>query len=633
MVFHIRPIYLMNNKNLQTIKKIFAFSHDAVASIIAWFCAYQLRFNFEIPADQLISFFKSLPFVAVIQVISFYFFGLYRGVWRFASLIDLKRIVFSVCISLLFFNATFFMLKPAFFIPRSVLIIDLLLLILMMGGSRFIYRAIKEHHIYMPFRFKGEPVVIIGSNQSAIALAKELSLTSKWHVVGLVDNDKSLHGREISGFKILGNIDDLSKIQSRLGFSKAIFADHSLSAENRRAIFRHFKELDIQIFTSPAADDLVSGRFSISEIRPVEVEDLLGRDIVSLDTSKMLNLITNQPVLITGAGGSIGSELCRQIIKFKPSALICYDISESSLYQLEQEFHALTPDTNLICLVGDIKNEKRLDNILSNLKPTLVFHAAAYKHVPLMEENNVAEAFNNNVLGTYILAKACQKAYVSRFVFISTDKAVNPTNVMGASKRMAEMICQGLQKGKRTKFLTVRFGNVLGSSGSVIPKFREQIKLGGPVTVTHPDVTRYFMSIPEAAQLVMQAGAIGKGGEIFILDMGEPIKIVDLARDMIRLSGFLDDEIKIEFIGLRPGEKLYEELLADDEKTIPTEFNKLRIAKARNFDSSLLPRLLSWIDSIQDLDELNIKKEIRQWINEYSQELNIPRSKTQAKKL
>ncbi len=623
----------MNNKNLQTIKKIFAFSHDAVASIIAWFCAYQLRFNFEMPPDQLISFFKSFPFVVVIQVSSFYFFGLYRGVWRFASLIDLKRIIFSVCISLLFFNAVFFMLKPDFLIPRSVLIIDLLLIILMMGGSRFIYRAIKEHHIYMPFRFKGEPVVIIGSNQSAIALSKELSLTSKWHVVGLVDNDKSLHGREISGFKILGNIDDLSKIQSRLGFSKAIFADHSLSAENRRSIFRHFKELDIQIFTSPAADDLVSGRFSISEIRPIEMEDLLGRDIINLDTSKMLDLITNQPVLISGAGGSIGSELCRQIIKFKPSALICYDISESSLYQLEQELHTLIPDTSLICLVGDVKNEKRLHSILSNFKPTLVFHAAAYKHVPLMEENNVAEAFNNNVLGTYILAKACQKANVSRFVLISTDKAVNPTNVMGASKRMAEMICQGLQKEKGTKFLTVRFGNVLGSSGSVIPKFREQIKLGGPLTVTHPDVTRYFMSIPEAAQLVMQASAIGTGGEIFILDMGEPIKIVDLARDMIRLSGFMDDEIKIEFVGLRPGEKLNEELLADDEKTIPTEFNKLRIAKARNFDSGLLPHLLRWIDSIQDLDELNIKKEIRQWINEYSQELNISSSKTRAKKL
>jgi FlaA1/EpsC-like NDP-sugar epimerase len=332
----------------------------------------------------------------------------------------------------------------------------------------------------------------------------------------------------------------------------------------------------------------------------------------------MLNLIGNQVILVTGAGGSIGSELCRQIVKFNPKIVMCFDISEAALHQLEQDLDISSANINLIYLVGDVKNKKRIDNILSIYKPSLVFHAAAYKHVPLMEDHNVIEAFNNNVLGTYVLAKACQEAHVNKFIFISTDKAVNPTNVMGASKRMAEMICQGLQEKKGTKFLTVRFGNVLGSSGSVIPKFRDQIKAGGPITVTHPDVTRYFMSIPEASQLVMQAGLIGMGGEIFVLEMGEPIKIVDLAKDMIRLSGLQKDEIKIEFIGLRPGEKLYEELLADSEHTLPTPYDKLRIAQARNFNSNLLAQLISWINTIENYDEDRIKEELVSWVSDYS---------------
>ncbi len=372
----------------------------------------------------------------------------------------------------------------------------------------------------------------------------------------------------------------------------------------------------------------MSGRVSVSQIRKVEVEDLLGRETVSLDNAGLQLLIENDVVLVSGAGGSIGSELCRQILKYNPSQLICFDISEYALYQLEQELLQLTIKTKLIFVTGDVKNAQRVKYLLSQHQPKVVFHAAAYKHVPLMETHNVAEALSNNVIGTYVLASAALQTGVAKFVLISTDKAVNPTNVMGASKRLAEMVCQSLEGGAKsaTHFVIVRFGNVLGSSGSVIPKFREQIASGGPVTVTHPDITRYFMSIPEAAQLVMQAGLMGKGGEIFVLDMGEPVKIAELAKDMIRLSGFSQDEIKIKFTGLRPGEKLFEELLADDELTQPTPHPKLRIAIARKADAAWLKKLLNWVAVCQLADEVEIKKQLSIWVEEYVESVptNLP---------
>ncbi|MDP3678243.1 MAG: polysaccharide biosynthesis protein, partial [Methylotenera sp.] len=326
-------------------------------------------------------------------------------------------------------------------------------------------------------------------------------------------------------------------------------------------------------------------------------------------------------VFVSGAGGSIGSELCRQIVKYQPSTLICLDISEFALYQLEQELSTLHLPTRLLYMTCDVKNSVRIKNLLTQYLPAVVFHAAAYKHVPMMENGNVWEALSNNVIGTHTLASACKEAGIEKFVLISTDKAVNPTNVMGASKRLAEMVCQGLQDSTGTRFVIVRFGNVLGSSGSVIPKFREQIAKGGPITITHPEITRYFMSIPEAAQLVMQAGLMGKGGEIFVLDMGEPVKITDLAMDMIRLSGLELDEIKIEYVGLRPGEKLYEELLADDEHTMPTPHEKLRIAQARTADTAWVNKLLKWIEGAHSANEGLIKTELAVWVEEYSPQI------------
>jgi FlaA1/EpsC-like NDP-sugar epimerase len=600
-----------------------ALLHDIVMASLAFFLAYLLRFNFSIPSEFVDSLVQTLPLAVGLQALVFVYMGLYRGVWRFASVSDLKRIILSVGLSAVVIVAVFFMLKLDITIPRSVLVLDPILLILMMGGSRFTYRAWKDYQLYGSTLKQGTPVVVLGAGEAAIALVKDLARSSQWQVIGLLDDDKRLTGREVFGVKVKGVINDLGAIAKRFTIEHVIVAMPAVHHLKRRQAIDLANALGLEVFTVPAIEDMMSGKVSISQIRKVDVEDLLGRDPVNLDNSGLMSLINNNAVLVSGAGGSIGSELCRQIVKFNPHTLICLDISEFALYQLEQEFTASGLSVQLVYLTCDVKNKPRLTNFLAQYQPTVVFHAAAYKHVPMMENSNVWEALSNNVIGTYTLAQACKEANVDKFVLISTDKAVNPTNVMGASKRLAEMVCQGLQDelapdAQGTRFVMVRFGNVLGSSGSVIPKFREQIAKGGPITITHPDITRYFMSIPEAAQLVMQAGLMGQGGEIFVLDMGEPVKIAALAADMIRLSGLQPDEIKIEFVGLRPGEKLYEELLADDELTMPTPHEKLRIAKARKPAALWVNKLLNWIAKSHSANESLIKTELAVWVEEYS---------------
>jgi FlaA1/EpsC-like NDP-sugar epimerase len=608
-------------KTVLNSRSALALGHDIVVASIAWFASYLLRFNFELPLEHHAVMLQMLWLVLPLQIFAFISFGLYRGTWRFASVPDLKRILLSVAFAAVVLVVLLFMISATFLVPRSILILDPILLILMMGGSRFTFRAIKEHQLFGVHLIRGEPVIIFGAGTAAISLLKDLSRSEEWRVVGLLDDDETMHGREILGVRVQGAISSLPKIAARFSVRHAIIAMPSAQPKERRRALELANQLNLEVLTVPSIDDLMSGRLNISQIRRVNVEDLLGRDAVDLDNSGLQGLIQGHAVLVSGAGGSIGSELCRQIVKFKPSTLICLDISEYALYQLEQ----VLSDTSisLVYVVGDVKNVARLDQLLTRHQPKVVFHAAAYKHVPLMENENVSEAFNNNVLGTYTLAKASKAAGVDKFVLVSTDKAVNPTNVMGATKRLAEMVCQGLQEAKGTKFLMVRFGNVLGSSGSVIPKFREQIKAGGPITVTHPEITRYFMSIPEAAQLVMQASLMGAGGEIFVLDMGQPVRIVDLARDMIKLSGLQEDEIAIEFSGLRPGEKLYEELLADDERTVPTPHEKLRIASARSVDARWVDALLKWVSTTLAKDEQLIKKELKNWVEEYQGDINI----------
>ena len=592
--------------------------HDILVAIFAWFMAYQLRFNFSIPAYFWHSLFLIAAIAIPIQLILFIRFGLYKGVWRFASIPDLKRIIFAATLSALIVTALISMLKIAV-VPRSVLLLNPLLLILLVGGSRFAYRAWQEHRLFGITTKQGTPVIVLGAGDAAIALVKELARGNEWRVVGMLDDDKTLHGRELFGVRVLGEIKQLKEISQALSIGNVIVAMPSAAHQARRSAVKLAQSENLSVLTVPAFDDLMSGKVSISQIRKVEVEDLLGRETVSLDNQGLQHLIENEPVMVSGAGGSIGSELCRQILKFKPSQLICLDISEYALYQLEQELLHQTDKTQLIIVTGDVKNAQRVKGLMAQYKPKVVFHAAAYKHVPLMETHNVAEALSNNVIGTHVMADAALQAGVAKFVLISTDKAVNPTNVMGASKRLAEMVCQSLEGGAKsvTHFVIVRFGNVLGSSGSVIPKFREQIAKGGPETVTHPEITRFFMSIPEAAQLVMQAGLMGNGGEIFVLDMGEAVKIAELAKDMIRLSGFHHDEIKIHYTGLRPGEKLYEELLADDELTQATPHPKLRIAMARKSDATWLKKLLNWVESCALTDEAAIKKQLAFWVEEY----------------
>jgi FlaA1/EpsC-like NDP-sugar epimerase len=598
-----------------------ALAHDFFVILAVWYAAFLLRFNFEIPSEHFALMKQTILVVLPVQVIIFLLFGLYRGTWRFAGLLDLKRILLIVFISAIALSVIFFTFS-SFRVPRSVFIIDSLLLAITLGGSRFIYRIVREYQLFGAYLIKGEPVIIFGAGTASLSLLKDLAQSKQWRVVCLLDNDETMHGREISGVIVQGGIAEISKIANRYNVKRIIIAMPSAHHQERRKVLERSSQVGLEVLTVPAIDDLISGRLSISQIRRVDVEDLLGRDAVDMDISGLHLLIANSNVLISGAGGSIGSELCRQMIKLNPSHIICLDISEYALYKLEQELNTKDLSTKLVYLVGDVKNLPRLDKIFAQYQPKLVFHAAAYKHVPLMETDNVSEAFNNNVVGTYLLAKACKKANVEKFILISTDKAVNPTSVMGATKRLAEMVCQGLQDNNGTRFVIVRFGNVLGSSGSVIPKFREQINAGGPVTVTHPDITRYFMSIPEAAQLVIQAGLIGKDCEIFVLDMGAPVRILDLAKDMIKLSGFSEDEIKIEFSGLRPGEKLYEELLADDEQTLPTSFEKLRIAHARKVNKKWVDSLLEWTDSIPEKDEKLIKEELKVWVEEYQSSTN-----------
>ena len=377
---------------------------------------------------------------------------------------------------------------------------------------------------------------------------------------------------------------------------------------------------------------MMGGKSPAARIRKVAVEDLMKRDPVTLDDAGLHDLLTSQVVMVTGAGGSIGSELCRQIAAFQPSMLVLYEMNEYAMYKVDEELRESFPEIPVASVVGDIKNARRVNQVMHQYSPALVFHAAAYKHVPLMEEANAWEAVRNNVLGTYVVARAAIDCGVKKFVFVSTDKAVNPTNVMGATKRLAEMVCQALQAGSTTRFEMVRFGNVLGSAGSVIPKFQEQIDKGGPVTVTHPEMVRYFMSIPEAAQLVLQAGCMGLGGEIFVMDMGEPIKIVDLARDMIRLSEQTENEIRIVYTGLRPGEKLFEELLADDEHTRATPHPKLRIAKAREVDPDWLEGLLDWLSQDRIPGDSEVRRDLKRWVPEFQSQVKprlaaIPKQK------
>ncbi|MCP5268559.1 MAG: polysaccharide biosynthesis protein [Zoogloeaceae bacterium] len=600
------------------LKRALALGHDLLVAVVCWFLAYWLRFNLEIPDTFLSGATHGLALVLGIHGAAFWMFGLYRGIWRYASLMDLRRIILAVGFAAMLVATAVFMFTVAD-VPRSVLVLHPLLLILAMGGSRFAYRAWRDRLLYGRMVIEGEPVLVIGDGDAADRLLRELGNSRDWVVVGIVTNEARHVGNELRGIKIVGLIDQLEQIKEQLAVCKAIVAMPETSAVQRRHAIEVAVQSGLSVLTVPSLDDMLAGKVSISQIRLVQLEDLLGREPVQLDTGALKDWLGEHVILVTGAGGSIGAELVRQIAPFRPRLLVLFEQSEFALYQLEQEFLRQFPGTPIACVVGDVKDAALLDRVFSAYRPSVIFHAAAYKHVPLMEGENAWQAVRNNAFGSQCVAEAAIRHGVEKMVLISTDKAVNPTNVMGATKRLAERVLRARQATQGTSFVTVRFGNVLGSNGSVIPTFREQIARGGPVTVTHPDIIRYFMLIPEAAQLVLQAGLMGKGGEIFVLEMGEPIRIADLARDMIRLSGFTEDEIAIEYTGLRPGEKLYEELLTDHEQTLPTPHPKLRVALSQEApDQQWQAELENWLCGPPPENVAALKASLKRFVPEYA---------------
>jgi FlaA1/EpsC-like NDP-sugar epimerase len=600
------------------------FLHDLAACAVAWIIAYWLRFNLEVPDFYMVVAFESLAVVVPVHAALFWWLGLYRGLWRYASLPDLRRIVLAVGVGAVVAPTVLFLLQIP--VPRSVAVMSPILLMMIMGGSRLVYRAWKERVLGGIASGGGESVAVIGTQEAAVTLIRDLARSTQWNVVAVFSDDASTVGRQLHGVTVAGRLDDIPRRRAELGYAQAIIAmPESTHTERRRAV-DICSQAGIKVLTVPSAEDLVSGRVTVSQVRHVELDDLLGRDPVELDAAGLRGWLSGRVALITGAGGSIGSELCRQVARFGPRRLVLFELNEYALYTIEQEFAERYPGLPVTAVVGDVKDAVRVGQVIAAHAPSVVFHAAAYKHVPLMESENAWQAVLNNVAGTGVIARAAVAAGVEKFVLISTDKAVNPTSVMGASKRLAEMVCQASQGPSGTRFVMVRFGNVLGSTGSVIPKFREQIARGGPLTVTHPDITRYFMSIPEAVQLVLQAGLMGRGGEIFVLDMGEPVRIADLARDLIKLSGFTEEEIRIVYTGLRPGEKLYEEVLADDENALPTPHPKLKVARARSEDRDWLARLEAWLRRDAVVDDATTRAGLGKWVPEYRPDNSVTRN-------
>ena len=608
----------MNFGVLAQWRSLAVFAFDLAAVVVAWFGAFLLRVNFEGLGDYLPVVGYGVLLLVPVEALIFRASGLYRGIWVFASLPDLLRIGRAVGASMLAIAVGALLLAPVPALPRSVFLIYPLLLVILMGGGRAAYRVIKEHSEFGALRGVGKPVIVLGVGREAANLIQALRHSREWHVVGLLDDDRAKRHCEVCGVRVLGALSEVVQWAEALRVRHVILAMPGATGERQRHVANLCVRARIRVFILPAIDQLIAGQDALAQMRSLDLEDLLGREPVAIDTPQVREMLAGRVAMVTGAGGSIGAELCRQIARFEPAQVIAFELNEFALYTLCEEFAELFPEIDLVPVAGDVKDRRRVLEILERHVPAVVFHAAAYKHVPLMEEQNAWQAVRNNVLGTWIVAQAAAALDVERFVLVSTDKAVNPTNVMGATKRLAEIICQEMQRqSRRTRFEMVRFGNVLGSTGSVIPKFQAQIERGGPVTVTHPEITRFFMAIQEAAQLVLQAAAMGEGGEIFVLDMGEPVQVLELARDMIRLSGKSENEIPIVFTGLRPGEKLFEEVLAHSEKTRPTHHPKLRIARASLPDGYEMPEMLRWVRSGATRSDDEVRRVLRRWVPEY----------------
>ena len=575
---------------------------DVAIVAIVPYLALLIRFEGVIDQKWFAIISNYLPAIICLRVIIFYAFGLYQRLWRYASIRELILIVSAVTIS----SIIIFVYTYAFgtIIPKSIHFISWLLNIIFIGASRLIIRILS--YMRQSTNSNCLRVLIVGAGDAGVMIAREIQhryyKTKK--IIGFIDDDVYKQDKILFGAKILGGTNKINDIVNQNNIDEIIIAIPSLSGNELRRIIGACKATQCEVKTVPGIYELIDGKVTVQQLRKVEVEDLLRRKPVELDLERIAEYLNGKRILVTGAGGSIGSELCRQIAKMAPISIALLGRGENSIYEIDRELRDYYPDIFIEPLIADIRDRERIDCIFNKIKPQVIFHAAAHKHVPLMEAQPI-EAVRNNIFGTKNVAEAAAEAGAEIFIMISTDKAVNPTSVMGTTKRVAELIIQGINRECKTKFAAVRFGNVLGSRGSVIPLFKKQISNGGPITITHPEMKRYFMTIPEATQLVLQAGALATGGEVFVLDMGEPVKIVDMATDLIELSGLeLGKDVEIKFTGLRPGEKLFEELLTAEEGTTATKHEKIFIANLKSVDLNNLHKGLRSLQTVTELDDI-----------------------------
>lgn len=599
--------------------------YDIAFLIVSLYFSFLLRFEFSIPQEYMMLLKLSIIPVVIINLVCNRFFNLYSSIWKYASVEELMSVIYSISSSnIIFIIYSYFVYykfleNKLYRFPFSVHIIFWILSVLALGGVRFMWRVAQDNNLGKDGIDVKKKLLIIGAGDASALLIKEIKRHKSFNysIVGLIDDDASKQGKLINGIEVIGGRDRIIDVCEEKAVEEIILAIPSAELETKREIINICRDTKSKLKTLPGIYEIIDGEVSISKLRDVNIEDLLGREEVTLNSENINKYIKDKTILVTGGGGSIGSELCRQISKFKPAKLVILDIYENNVYDVQMELNRTHPELNKEVIIASIRELGRLKEVFEKYKPDVVFHAAAHKHVPLME-GNPAEAIKNNIIGTYNVLKCAHEYKVKKFVQISTDKAVNPTNIMGATKRFCEIMVQAFDKISTTEYVAVRFGNVLGSNGSVIPLFKKQIAEGGPVTVTHPEINRFFMTIPEAAQLVIQAGSIAKGGEIFVLDMGKPVKIVDLARDLITLSGYKPDvEIKIEYTGLRPGEKLYEELLMDEVALTSTEHDKIFVEKPNNIDLEFVEKSIEEFRKVASMDKEEIFKLVEEKVPTY----------------
>lgn len=615
---------------------------DIILICFSFYLSHLIRFDFMIPGWAWEKFIELIPFVLIARLSCFYLFDLYRGMWRYTSLNDLFNIGKATIVSTLLIIVFVLYVNRFKGVSRSVFIIDWCLIFLSCTGLRIFIRLCFEQfsekisfndfvqavlRIFKINRKQNTGVLIIGAGDLGEKICREIrdsrdGLTKQYYVIGFLDDDSTKIGRKIHGFSVLGKIEDLEPVANSTGATEIIIAITSANSERMKQIVSICKKSEVSYKTIPNMGELINGRLTVNSIRNVEYRDLLGRKPVVLDRDKIGEYLEGKTILVTGAGGSIGRELCRQICRYAPENILLFERAETPLFEIDLELKKEFKKIKIIPILGDIQDKEELDKNFKKYRPGIVFHAAAYKHVPMLEMHPW-KAVQNNIVGTQNLVEMAGKHNCDKFVFVSTDKAVNPTNVMGASKRISEIIVQTNKdffKTLKTNFITVRFGNVIGSAGSVIPLFKKQIKNGGPVTVTHPDMIRYFMLIPEACQLILQAGAMGRANEIFILEMGKPVNIDEMARDLIRFMGFKpDQDIKIEYTGLRPGEKLFEELKSECESVVSTDHKKIMVLNSRETNIEILKdEVEKLIHIAKNRNKDEIQAQIKKIIPEYT---------------